>query len=94
MNYLYDVIGFVGAALILFGFYRISIGRWTNKSLWYELDNLLGAIMVIVYQVHHKAYVTVLLNVIWAIVAFRGLIPFVERYQFGKSKRTTHKARR
>ncbi|HSW78649.1 MAG TPA: hypothetical protein VLF88_01345 [Candidatus Babeliales bacterium] len=76
---MYTAFGIVGAVLILFGFYRVSIGKWTGKSLWYELDNLVGAILVTVYQLHYHAYITMLLNIIWAIVAFRGVISYRER---------------
>lgn len=77
----YNVIGVVGSLLILFGFYRTSIGKWTGKSFWYELDNLVGAVLVIIYQVHYHAYISVVLNIIWAIVAFRGLTSFAQRYR-------------
>lgn len=76
-----DLLGALGACLILFGFYRTSIGRWKNKSFWYELDNFVGAVLLVIYQVHTQAYISVVVNVIWAIVAFRGLTPFAERYQ-------------
>jgi hypothetical protein len=76
---IYKILGLIGAVLILFGFYRISIGRWRVKSLWYELDNFVGATFMAVYQLHYKAYISVVLNVIWAIVAFRGLEPYAER---------------
>lgn len=85
-----DVMGAVGACLILFGFYRISIGRWKNKSFWYEMDNFAGATLLVFYQVHNRAHISAVLNVIWAVVAFRGLSPFAERYQ----KRVFRKRRR
>jgi hypothetical protein len=76
---MYKALGLVGAMLILFGFYRTSIGRWRVKSLWYELDNFVGASFMAVYQLHYKAYISVVLNVIWAVVAFRGLEPYAQR---------------
>jgi hypothetical protein len=76
---MYTVAGSLGAILILFGFYRTSIGRWTGKSFWYELDNLIGAVLVFIYQIHHKAYITAALNTIWAVVALRGLSSYAER---------------
>lgn len=76
----YTVIGSLGASLILFGFYRTSVGRWTNKSLWYELDNIVGPLLLIIYAIHFQTYVTIVINTIWIIVAFKGLIPFAERY--------------
>lgn len=86
MNSFYNLIGALGACLILFGFYRTSIGRWKNKSFWYEMDNFVGAILLVIYQVHTRSYISVVINVIWAIVAFTGLTSFAERYQ-RRSKR-------
>ena len=76
----FTLIGALGASLILFGFYRISIGRWTNKSLWYELDNIVGPVLMIIYSLHFRAYVSVVVNAVWMAVAFHGLVPFAERY--------------
>lgn len=76
---MYTILGLVGALLILFGFYRISIGKWTGTSFWYELDNMAGALMVASYQIHYRAYISVVVNIIWAVVALRGLNSFRER---------------
>ena len=95
----YDALGICGAGLILFGYYRISIGRWTNKSLLYELDNLVGPALVIFYSYHHKAYIGVVLNLVWVAVAFHGLLPFAERYgrqlrgKNGRAKRSVARRR-
>ena len=79
-NDIYNAIGVAGSLLVLFGFYRTSIGRWTNKSFWYELDNVVGSLLIIIYQVRLHAYISVVVNVIWAVVAFRGVSSFAERY--------------
>lgn len=81
---MYTAIGIIGAILVLFGFYRTSIGRWTGKSFWFELDNLIGSILILIYQFHTHAYITVVLNFIWAVVAFRGLTSFAERHSIAK----------
>jgi hypothetical protein len=88
-DWLYNSIGIIGACLILLGFYRTSIGKWKNKSFWYELDNLVGALLIIIYQFHLRAYISVVLNVIWAIIAFKGLTSFAERYNW--RRKTTKK---
>lgn len=79
--------GLAGASCILFGFYRTSIGKWTGKSFWYELDNLVGAVLLIIYQLSVGAYVTLFLNVIWVIVAFVGITSIVERRRLKRKKR-------
>ncbi|MCX6725337.1 MAG: hypothetical protein NTX80_02200 [Candidatus Saccharibacteria bacterium] len=76
----YDIIGLIGAIFLLFGFYRTTIGKWTNKSLWYELDNVIGPVLLIIYQMHLHAYISVVLNAVWAIVAFKGITSYAERF--------------
>lgn len=76
---LINAIGIAGAGLILLGFYRTSIGKWSGKSLWYELDNLVGASLLIIYQLSVGAYVSVSLNIIWAIVAIKGATSIAQR---------------
>jgi hypothetical protein len=76
---LFTAIGTAGAILILFGFYRVTSGIWTGKSFWYELDNFFGASLLAVYQVHNKVYIPVVINAVWAIVAFRGMSSYAER---------------
>lgn len=76
----YDLIGLIGAIFLLFGFYRVTIGKWTNKSLWYELDNVIGPVLLIIYQLHLRAYISVVLNAVWAIVAFKGITSYAERF--------------
>jgi hypothetical protein len=89
----YNALGFIGACLVLLGFYRTSIGQWKNKSFWYELDNTVGAIMLIIYQWHAGAYISVVVNIIWAIVAFRGLMSFADRYSWdARRRRITRKS--
>lgn len=76
---MYKLAGVIGAILVLFGFYRTSIGKWTGKSILYELDNLVGAALIAVYQYHYKVYITMVVNIIWAVVAFRGIVSYEER---------------
>ena len=81
-----NAIGVLGASCILLGFYRTSIGKWSGKSLWYELDNLVGASLLIIYQLSVGAYVTLFLNVIWVIVAFAGITSIIERRRIKRKK--------
>lgn len=80
------ICGIIGAACILFGFYRTSIGKWTGKSLWYELDNMVGAVLLIIYQFNVGAYVSVVVNVVWAVVALRGVTSIAQRRHWRKNK--------
>jgi hypothetical protein len=88
----FNSLGIMGALLLLFGFFRTVSGKWTGKSFWYELDNVVGATFVIIYQIHYHAYVTVLLNAVWAAVAAWGLVSFFRRWRAHRKRRSKAKA--
>lgn len=81
-----EYVGVIGAMMILFGFYRTSVGLWSGRSYWYEWDNLVGSLLLLAYALYHRSYVTVVLNMVWVIVALRGLSSASERNQ-GKIKK-------
>jgi len=83
----YNVLAILGSVLLLFGFYRVNKGTWDNKSFWYEFDNAAGAFMIIAYQIHYHAYVSVVVNLIWAGVAVAGLWVFARRMHYHRKKR-------
>ncbi|MBP9853154.1 MAG: hypothetical protein QG629_445 [Patescibacteria group bacterium] len=74
-----DYIGLLGGLILLFAFWRVTSGVWKATSVWYELDNVAAAILLIVYAYEKKAYVNILLNLVWTIVAMRGLSSYAER---------------
>lgn len=83
----YNALGIAGSVLLLFGFYRATTGKWNNKSFWYEFDNILGAVLIIVYQIHYHAYVSVVVNLIWAGVAVVGISVFFHRVRRHRAKK-------
>ena len=95
---IYTVSGIIGMALIMLGLWRTSSGRWHHSNALYELDTIIGASLIIMYQLHVKAYVTLPINVFLVIVCFRGLSSYAERYAkhyerrlAKRHKRTTRK---
>ena len=76
---LVDWLGIIGGATLLFAFARISLGKWKNTSMWYELDNLIAAVLLSVYTFSKGAYVSLTINIVWGIVAFRGVTSLAER---------------
>jgi lipid-A-disaccharide synthase-like uncharacterized protein len=74
-----DLAGWTGAGLVLFGFWRTSNGSWSGKSFWYEMDNLAGSSLLVLYALSRKSYVSLVLNLVWAIAAVRGLSSIAER---------------
>ena len=82
----YNFWGAVGVFLVLVGIVRTSYGSWRHNSLWYELDTVIGASLIIRYQLHIKAYITLPINVALVFISFRGLSSFAERYALRKER--------
>ena len=90
-----DVLGIAGVVLILFGFYRTSVGEWSNHSLVHELDNLAGVTMLGIHEYVSGAYIPLILNIVYAIVAFKGITSFTERRKIhAQYKKDVQKAKR
>jgi len=87
----YNALGILGALMLLFGFYRVNSGRWSNKSFWYELDNVIGALLIVIYQIRYHAYVTVVVNLIWGGVAFIGLLAFFRNVRARTKRQSARK---
>ena len=79
VDYRIEGMAAIGASLILFAFYRTSIGRWSGKSFWYEFDNLVGSFLLAGYALYKHSYVTLILNAIWVVAAVRGISSIAER---------------
>lgn len=73
-----DIVGTLGAALLLVAYFMATTKRWQTHSRQYQLSNLSAAILLIVYSFVKTAYVHVLINVVWASVAIIGLLFIAE----------------
>ena len=60
-----EVVGWAGAALILFAYLLLSAGRLTGQSLSYQAMNVLGAAGFIVNGWWHRALPSAVLNILW-----------------------------
>lgn len=89
----FNGLGILGSIVLLFAFYRVNSGRWNNRSLWYELDNVIGAALIIVYQVYYHAFVSVVVNIVWGGVAIMGLAVFFKRLHMHRSRTLQAKKR-
>lgn len=73
MNIFVEVIGWVGAVLIV-GAYSLNIfGVWKTSSLQYILCNLIGGFFFVINTFVHTAYPSMIVNIIWVIIAVSAL---------------------
>ena len=64
-----EVVGWMGAALILSAYLLLSMGKVTGQSVTYQAMNAVGAAGFIVNGWWHGAIPNTALNVVWMIIA-------------------------
>lgn len=70
---LIDVLGWIGALLLLYAYARVSSGSWNGQSRPFQGCNIAGSILFIVNSGFHGAYPSVFVNIVWAAIAIRTL---------------------
>ena len=73
MNLLIDITGWTAMVLILIAYFLITTDKVNSRSFLYQMLNLVGAVFFVVYLTFQKAWPSVALNAIWALIAVFGL---------------------
>ena len=69
MTILVEVLGWI-ASLLIVGSYALNItGRLSAKSKLYVTANIIGGIFFVVNTYYHQAYPSMLVNIVWVIIA-------------------------
>lgn len=70
---LVEIVGWIGAGLILAAYLLLSAGKLPAKSFAYQGMNLVGAIAFVINSGWNGAVPSAALNVIWAFIALFAL---------------------
>jgi hypothetical protein len=69
MTILVEVLGWIASMLIV-GSYALNItGRLSAKSKLYVTANIIGGVFFVVNTYYHQAYPSMLVNIVWVIIA-------------------------
>ena len=68
-----DIIGWLGAALILLAFWLLTHKVTHSHSYTYLLLNLAGVLLLAIETRRHESYASFVLNVVWVLIAIYGL---------------------
>ena len=63
-----EIVGWAGAALILFAYLLLSAGQLTGQSLVYQGMNIVGAAGFVINGWWHGAIPSAALNVLWLLI--------------------------
>lgn len=80
---LMEIVGWIGAVLILAGYGLLTAERVTARSVSYQAMNVVGAAGFIANGVWHKAWPSAILNIIWVGI---GVVALIRIY--GKREKT------
>ncbi len=74
MNYFIEIMGWIGAVLIVGAYFLNINGRLKSSSPIYIISNLLGGIFFTINTLVHHAYPSMIVNIIWVIIAIGALL--------------------
>ncbi|MFZ6013169.1 MAG: CBU_0592 family membrane protein [Bacteroidota bacterium] len=69
MDYLIDVIGWIGSIEVLIAYGLNSYQKLRSDSLAFYLLNLTGGLFLVVYTIYKGAFASAFVNVVWVIIA-------------------------
>ncbi len=86
-----ELIGIVGAFIILFAFLMIQMQKWKDDDLIYDLTNAVGGLLLIIYAVIIRSYPFIVINLVWFVVSVWDVIGYYKnggknRVQVGVKK--------
>jgi hypothetical protein len=70
----YDIVGWIGAILILLAYFLVSTKKLAPTSRGFQLLNLFGAVGIVINSLHYRAFPSAGLNAAWTLIAIYGLM--------------------
>ncbi len=74
MNYFTEIIGWIGAVLIVGAYFFNINGQLKSSSVVYIISNLLGGIFFTINTFVHQAYPSMIVNIIWVVIAIAAVL--------------------
>ncbi|MAG78352.1 hypothetical protein CL616_03235 [archaeon] len=72
MKLIFEIIGWIGAGLIILAYFLLTHHDLNSKSKLYQGMNLVGAIFLAINLFFNKAYPSFAVNIIWFFIAIYG----------------------
>jgi hypothetical protein len=75
----FNLLGWYGILAILAAYVLLNLSFFDAKNIFYQLLNFTGALAIVFSSLRKKDYPPVVLNLIWALVAFGILVKMIFR---------------
>ncbi len=70
---LIEIVGWYGAAALIVAYISVSFSWLSPQSFFFQALNLTGGIAIVLHSLSRKEYPSVVINVMWALVALIAL---------------------
>ncbi|MEU4534602.1 hypothetical protein AB0G15_07035 [Streptosporangium sp. NPDC023825] len=68
MSLFVNLLGWAGAAVMLYGYAMVSASRMAGDGVPYQAINLTGAAALMVNTAYHAAWPSAILNIVWGVI--------------------------
>jgi len=86
-----DVLGWLGALILIAAYGVVSYGWASGRSRVYQALNVLGSALLVVNTAWHRAWPSSAVNILWAVIGIGALIRATAlRAESGKSPTELH----
>jgi len=81
-----DIVGWVGAGLLLLAYFLLIHKDLTSRSRMYQWMNIIGALLLSVNTFYIGAYPSFVTNFLWFLVGLYGIFHAVRYHRMNKKK--------
>ena len=71
---LFLTLGILGMVCILYAFLMVQTHRWSQDDMKFDLVNLIGSALLLVYAVNGEMWPFVILNGVWALYSLKDVV--------------------
>ncbi|SNR90524.1 hypothetical protein SAMN05216276_1001123 [Streptosporangium subroseum] len=69
-----NLLGWVGAGIMLYGYAMVSTSRMAGDGTPYQAINLAGSIALMINSAYHSAWPSTILNVVWGVIGVVSVV--------------------
>ena len=80
MEVLLNVLGWIGAFLLLLAYALVSFKKLEPDSQTYQWLNITASVLLLVNTIYYGAYPSSFVNGVWTIIAFFAILTIRRRY--------------
>jgi len=77
---LFDVLGWIGAFLLLLAYAMVSFKKLEADSQTYQWLNITASVLLLVNTIFYGAYPSSFVNAAWTVIAFFAILTIKRRY--------------